>query len=281
MSAANRSTLLLGLLAAIAGAAFLWNVGALPGMASRNLAAFLLGLVLGWTANLAAHRRHGAEILFTLATAILALVLVAGIEMDGVKRWLPLGPLNVQPALILAPLVLALAASRDGRHWRAAVLVPVALVALQPDAATMLAMATGVAAMMADASSHARRGWSPRRTAIAGGAAALAIAGLLAAGIQTPPPVAFVEGTVGIAALSGPWAMGLHVTAIGLAVAAMLAARNGEGRALAAYFAIAAGAAIFWAFPMPVAGASPSHLVGFGLSVGWLVKASPEVRNQA
>jgi len=29
-------------------------------------------------------------------------------------------------------------------------------------------------------------------------------------------------------------------------------------------------AAIFMAFPMPIAGAGPSHLIGFGIAIGWL-----------
>ena len=94
--------------------------------------------------------------------------------------------------------------------------------------------------------------------------------GLLVAGIRTPPPVAFVEGTVGIARLSGTTAAVLHLVCIGLMVTALLCRRNPAGAALAAYFAAAALAATFWAFPMPVVGAGPSHLVGFGIAIAWL-----------
>ena len=262
--------LALGTLAAAAGAAFLWDVGALAGMATRNLAAYAIGLLLGWSTHRLAERGHGAAILFALATAILAAVLVVGIELDGVTRWLALGPLTIQPALILAPLLLALAASREGRHWRVAILGPILLVALQPDAATLLALVAGTAAMTAHAAAQARRGWSARRIGIAAGAVVLAVLGLLVAGIQTPPPVAFVEGTVGIAGLSGPTAMLLHFVAIALMIAALLSPGGHGGPALAAYFATAAIAAIFWAFPMPVVGAGPSHAIGFGCAIGWL-----------
>ncbi len=267
---ASGPVLALGTLAAAAGAAFLWNVGALAGMATRNLAAYALGLLLGWGAHKIAYRGRGAAILFALATAVLAAVLLAGIELDGVKRWLSLGPLTVQPALILGPLLLALAASREGRHWRIAILVPILLVALQPDAASLLALVAGTAAMIAHAAGRARSGWSARRIGIAAGAGALAVLGLIVAGIQTPPPVAFVEGTVGIAGLSGPTAMLLHFAAIVLMIAALLSLGDQAGVALAAYFAAAAIAAVFWTFPMPVAGAGPSHAVGFGLAIGWL-----------
>ena len=264
------SVLALGTLALAAGMAFLWIAGALPGMATRNAAAYAIGLLLGWGAHRIAYLGHGAAILFALASAILGAVLIAGIELDGVKRWLALGPLTLQPALILAPLLVALAASREGRHWRVAILAPILLVALQPDAATLLALVAGTAAMVTFAAGRARSGWSARRIGIAAGAICIAVLGLLAAGIQTPPPVAFVEGTVGIASLSGPTAMLLHFAAIALMIAALLSQSGQAGFALAAYFATAAIMAIFWAFPMPVAGAGPSHAIGFGIAIGWL-----------
>jgi len=270
MRGAGAAVLALGTLAALVGASFLWNVGALPGMASRNVASFVLGLLLGWGFHHLAHRRWGAEILFAGATAMLLAVLLVGIELDGVKRWLALGPVHVQPALILAPIVLALAASREGRHWRALVLVPVGLIAAQPDGATAIALAVGIATLMAGASRRSRRGWSGRRIAIASGAFILTILSLIVAGLPTPPPVAFVEGTIEIAALSGAAAIALHATAIALMLAALLSRRDPAGASLAAYFGVSVLAAAFMAFPMPVAGAGPSHLIGFGIAIGWL-----------
>ena len=263
-------TLALAFLAVVVGGAFLWSVGALPGMATRNIAAFFVGLPVGWASHRLAFAKYGAQLLFGLCTVVLALVLFAGVELDGVRRWLAVGPLTIQPALILVPLLLAIVASREGRHWRAAILIPLVLVAMQPDTATMIALAAGVAAMTAAASSLSPRGWTHRRSAIAVGAVTFAVGSLLFAGIQTPPPVAFVEGTVGIAALSGPPAMTLHFAAIGLMAASLLSHKGPAGLAVAAYFIVAALAAAFWAFPMPIAGAGPSHLVGFGLAIGWL-----------
>lgn len=278
VASAGRTSLVLGALAVLAGSAFLWDVGALTGMASRNGLAFLAGLALGWLMQRLSGRFAGSLVLFGAATALLALVLVAGIELDGVTRWLAVGPVRIQPALVLAPLVLALAGSAEGRHWRAALLVPIMLVALQPDGATAMALAAGTAALVAYSSARARNGWSRRRTLIAVTALALAAVALAALGIRTPPPVAFVEGTVGIAVLSGPVALLLHALAIALMLAAMLSARGAAGVALAAYFAVATAAAVFWAFPMPVAGASPSHLLGFGLAIGWIATDRAAVR---
>ena len=272
MIGARFAPLGLGGAAVLTGAGFLWVVGALPGMASRNVASFVVGLGLGWLLHRLARLHHGAIATFLVTCALLALVVAVGSEIDGVKRWLPLGPVHVQPALILAPLLLALVASRQGRHWRAAALVPLGLIAAQPDAATTIAFAGGVVILMVSVSAHARKGWSSRRMAVSAASVALAALALLWFGIATPPPVAFVEGTVGIAAMSGSVAVLLHLVAVGLMVSALAVRSDDAGLALAAYFMLAAIAASFFAFPMPVAGAGPSHLIGFGLAIGWLTQ---------
>ncbi len=274
MIGARLAPLGLGTAAVVAGAAFLWVVGAIPGMASRNLASFLVGLGLGWLLHRVARWRHGAIAIFLVTCGLLALVVAIGTEIDGVKRWLPIGPVHVQPALILAPLLLALVASREGRHWRAIALVPLGLIAAQPDAATTIAFAGGVVILMVSVSAHARKGWSVRRVAVAAASVALTAIALLWYGIATPPPVAFVEGTAGIAATSGATAILLHLAALGLMVSALAMRGDDAGLALAAYFMLAAIAASFFAFPMPVAGAGPSHLIGFGIAIGWLTQGS-------
>jgi hypothetical protein len=134
----------------------------------------------------------------------------------------------------------------------------------------MFALAAGVAALMAGASGLSQRGWTARRLAITAAALWVAVIGLAFSGIQTPPPVAFVEGTVGLALLSGPFGGMLHFAAIALMIAALLSRTDPAGLALAAYLTVATLAAVFWAFPMPVVGAGPSHLIGFGIATGWL-----------
>ena len=65
-------------------------------------------------------------------------------------------------------------------------------------------------------------------------------------------------------------AVALHAVAVALALAALASRHDPAGTALTAYFATSFVAAIFWAFPMPVVGAGPAHLIGFGLAIGWL-----------
>lgn len=280
MRGAGLGPLVLGTLAVGAGALFLADVGALAGMASRNVAAYLAGLLLGWAAHRLARRPGPAALLFGLGTAILAATLLVGTELDGVRRWLPLGPVHLQPALILAPLLLAIVAGREGRHWRLALLLPLALVAAQPDAATATAMAGATLALITDVSLRSKSGWTRRRRALAGGAVALAALTLLVAGVKTPPAVAFVEGTADLALTSGSIAAALHIVAVLLGIGAMLAAPGPSGLALAAYFALSVLAALFFAFPMPIVGAGPSHLLGFGLAIGWLTVKSRSPRRR-
>ena len=53
------------------------------------------------------------------------------------------------------------------------------------------------------------------------------------------------------------------------------------GRSGAAPLALGTLAAAFWAFPMPIAGAGPSHLAGFGLAIGWLAEGIRRSRRAA
>ena len=269
MRNAGLAPLTLGSLAVLAGVIFLWAVGALPSMISRNLVAFFLGLALGLACHRAARSKLGASGLFLAASTILFLVLITGVEIEGVRRWLQIGPITLQPALIFCPLLLALADGQRDRRWRLAPLLPLALIALQPDAATLIAFATGVAMLV-----HR----DVRTAGLAGVHAGLltglvvivaALVALALAGPRTPPPVAFVEGTIALAATSAT-AMLLHLLATALMLASLFSGSDGNGRSIASYFLIITIAAIFWSFPMPLAGASASHLIGFGLAVGWL-----------
>ncbi len=113
-------------------------------------------VAVGWACLLVAMRtslqffEEAAPLLYLLAVALLALVLVAGPEVAGARRWFALGPLRMQPSepakialiLVLARLFSTFA-SRDrqllpviGSLLLAA--VPLALVLREPDLGTSL-----------------------------------------------------------------------------------------------------------------------------------------------
>jgi len=81
--------------------------------------------------------------------------------------------------------------------------------------------------------------------------------------------------------LSGTPAILLHLAATSLMIAALVSRHDPAGIALAAYFAVSTIAAVFLAFPMPVAGAGPSHLIGFGIAIGWIAVADRIARRTA
>lgn len=251
---------IVGALAVLAGAAFLLIVGSMPGMATRNIVAYLVGLAMGFGALWISRRSWGLPLLLAGASIVLLLTLI-GVETDGVRRWISVGPFTLQPALIVTPLLLASVGSEVARKWRLWLVIPAALIALQPDAASLAALAAGMAVM-------ARKSDGPPFLAAAIIVAALAL--IAATGVLTPSPVAFVEGTASTAFTSGPAAMALHLAAIVLMAAAPLNRRSPSGGAVAAYFLVCAIIAMLWAFPMPIAGAAPSHLLGFGCAMAIL-----------
>lgn len=115
--AVNAGTLIVGLLGVTA-----WKQWARPAVTLAGLAALALGLAL-------------------LATALF------GHSLDGVTRWVRIGPLSLQPGLILMPL-LAVLFSRDRSLWATnGVIFAAAALALQPDRATAGALAAGLTAL--------------------------------------------------------------------------------------------------------------------------------------
>ncbi len=278
MSRAGAAPLVLGALAVLAGAAFLRDVGALPGLSSRNVVAFVLGVAIGLASARLMGKTLGRPIMIAVTSAILVLVVAQGMEIDGVRRWLAVGPITLQPALILCPLLLAMRDERESGSTALWLVVPAVLIVLQPDAATFAAFAAGIATELFQRRSTVER--ALRHGSISTGAGIIVGALIVLAfiGIRTPPPVAFVEGTKALAVTSGMVAMALHGAALVLMIAALACARHQRGWAVASYFVVCAVAAGFWSFPMPIAGGSPSHMIGFGLAAGWLTARGSAAR---
>lgn len=199
--------------------------------------------------------------------------------IDGVHRWLAVGPVHLHASAILAPLIVAglggLAAR--GRWWPFAALLVAAqaLHVAQPDAGQAFAVALGaaVAALVAP-------GKGPARAAMI----LVAVVAGVAARFPADPlaPVRHAEGILELAAARG---LGLWLLARAfLAVLALppflgvlhaLAARERGAAAVAAgLFGYEVGAILapaLGAFPVPVLGFGASHLVGFVLANGLIV----------
>lgn len=246
--------------------------GVPAGLWGRNLAAWLAGGLAAWAlARWAGERTLRAVALLGPLGVAAALL---GDGQQGVHRWLDLGPLYVNAAMLLVPaLVVAVAvlAQRSSWWWLPALLTLGALV-LQPDAsqATAFALALCVAALGLPSLS-ARLRW---------GVAGVALA--LAAVSWTRPdplaPVAEVEEVIRLAALLSPWLAALSVlslaafaaTPVFAARASPVAAVRWAGCALGALFLSWSAAPAFGAFPVPLVGVGLSPILGAWLGLGLL-----------
>jgi rod shape determining protein RodA len=144
--------------------------------------------------------RRRANLLYLAGLGALALVLSPlGASSNGTQAWFSLGPLALQPAELMKPvLVLALAAHGaraggplDGRRLLGALLLlglPAGLVFLQPDLGTAMVLVSLTAGVVAVAG--ARIG----HLALLGVLGVVAVAGVLRAGVLAPYQVERLTG---------------------------------------------------------------------------------------
>src|SRR5205085_7695763 len=144
--------------------------------------------------------RRRANVLYLGGLAGLALVLSPlGASTNGAQAWFSLGPLALQPAELMKPvLVIALAAHGaraggplDGRRLLGALLLlgtPVGLVLLQPDLGTAMVLVSLTVRVVAVAGARVRP------LALPGLLGAVAVVGVLRAGVLAPYQVERLTG---------------------------------------------------------------------------------------
>jgi hypothetical protein len=209
-----------------------------------------------------------------VAVGMLALGFLAATWLDpgleGVHRWVMLGPVRLHAGALVLPLVLATVAGleRAGRG-RASTLLAVAtalVLALQPDAAQATAFVAGSVVLLL-----------PRKPA--DGRAWIRLVPLLALGVLSwlrgdpLAPVPHVEGIVGLAAELGTgWGVAAAASLLLLPVPFFFAARGpSDGRAglaLGTYVAVTILAAAVGHFPVPVLGQGASPIIGYFAAIG-------------
>ncbi|GAA0537282.1 hypothetical protein FHS83_003428 [Rhizomicrobium palustre] len=258
-------------IAVIMGAitAHLHGVG--PALIALNLAAWVIGLSAAFALSKASPQT--ALPLAILATAALATTL-ASPGMEGVHRWIGLGPLKLNAAEAVLPLALVALASLT-TNSRARLLLPAAiavLLAKQPDASQACAFTGGALALVLTTAQPVIL----RALTIVAMIAAATLACLLPDPLA---PVPYVEGIIGLAAQSSPILAALTVLALA-AIPLLIAnaARSSNTPApyrlgalsLAIYFALASIASALGAFPVPLIGIGLSPILGFWLGIGFL-----------
>lgn len=241
-----------------------------------------------WIRNPAAWAVAGALSLFLarfdrLRSAILplSLALVAasflGAGQENVRRWLDLGPVQLNAAALVLPAALA-----AFERTRAMIAIPIfavmaVLLAWQPDISQLAGFALAIVVLFT-----ARFGWRGAAAAIS-----LAIATLALCLCRPDPldPVAHVEGIFALAWSLSPVlaiAIGVSLAAAALSPLFVRSARSGDMLtpfALAAYFITTALAPFFGAYPVPLAGYGLSFVLGWWLGLAALAKPASAGRS--
>lgn len=265
----------LAIYAAVAGTAGLGVMAAADAPKTAlaiQTAALAIGGVIAW---LLARGRSPVSLPFALSglglgTILIGLPLLFGPDVEGVRRWLGLGPLLIQPAMIVLPPMVWLYARRD-TLWvgRGLAMVAAGLLALQPDQAGGLALATALltwviirrqtADAMAFAAAMAFQFWAAMGGDPLGSVAHVELAGET---VFAANPVLGVIAWIILLTLPLPF---------------MFFRRPDPANAMLASLWIGLiGAAIFKNYPEPIIGYSASLALGWMISLGLAARTPQE-----
>jgi uncharacterized membrane protein YhdT len=192
-----------------------------------------------------------------IVTALFWLPLVIGPELDGVRRWVSIGPVTLHIGMLVLPTLVVILHRLTTPWSLALVMAATAAIAFQPDTASALALATGLAAI---ALKH--------QTRVAIGAAMISLIGFAVTLYRPDPlqPVHFVETVFQDAWVNHP----VLAVAMGVAVINLLVARRPSepnDQSIAAVIAGFTVASLFGAYPVPFIGYGTAAILGYGLAI--------------
>lgn len=200
----------------------------------------------------------------TACVAFLAATLVYG-GVDGVRRWVAAGPLQLHAAAIVLPPILVFLPLLARSASLGVALVTLCILWLQPDATQAGAFAVA---------------WSVGEWSARGRASAVPIGVAMLLAVSTSfradplPPVAHVEGILGLA--TRQWIAWGVFAALSLMLPPLAWLRSSgplQGAVLACYITITLLAPWFGNFPVPYLGYGVSPIIGYYLAVAgarWL-----------
>ncbi|MEJ6011861.1 hypothetical protein [Novosphingobium aquae] len=256
-------------LAAVAGGiVWMLTAGAPPMFAAVNALAACLALAIAAVLWRTPSQKLELVALW-LAPLAIAASIVFGPDVDGVHRWIAIGPLRLHAAALFGPAFLVAFQRRADWFGTAAAIVMAGLVMLQPDMGAALALSSAIGLAL-----FFEFRWD-RLIAFAASAAALGVTAIRPDRLE---PVPFVE-TV----LQNIWRHGsLPGLLIPLALLAAISApaltsagRRFEGAALAGWLLGLAAASLLGPFPTPLIGYGAAPILGYGIALGLLGRARP------
>lgn len=246
-------------------------------------AAFGILVIVFATARLAAAPRTSRPIsptrtvalLFVAVLAVAATLIAPGV--DGVHRWLPLGPFTLHPSAVVGPWLLATFATAPKAAFGplAALLCAAQLIHLaQPDAAQATALALGALPVLVATTA------APTRVRLALALTLLALA--IATWFRPDPiqPVPHVEQILDLAAASGPGWLLASLAAAALLFTPFAWPLTPARVALGVYLLTALVVPCAGNFPVPILGAGAGHVLGWYAALGALTAArrAPSLR---
>lgn len=208
--------------------------------------------------------------------ALLVAASLAAPGIDGVHRWISLGPLRLNASAVFAPWLLVGVRSLPARPWRTALLLLLAQAVhvAQPDAAQASALAAGAAPLLLSDPPGRRLG-----ALLSAALVALAVAAWSAP--DPLPALDHVERILWMASSLGwPWAAALLASLLLLPAALWAAAPPGErplALAFSLYLAAAFVSTFVGHFPVHIAGAGAGPILGWYAMLGLLRRRSESI----
>ena len=259
------------LAAVLAGIWAALHAGVPASIALRNLAAWAVGA--GAAMALCRWAGRGSFLVLPFLAVLLVAVSLSGPGLSNVHRWVALGPLSLNAAMLALPAALAAtaalsaSASRPVWIWLAPILI-LAILVTQPDASQASAFGAGLILLAL----------GRRQSGLIGKCVAMGSALLIAAAWYRPDPlapIAEVEAIHTLAASVSPLlAAGLLGAVFLFCLTPLLAALRGRrplflmGAALSLYFLVQAVMPFVGAYPVPLAGMGVSSILGAWLGLG-------------
>ena len=254
-----------------------------PGIQGQQLYAGAIMLALCAGLSFAPRIRRpwgswGATISAVVALLLLAATLVQP-GLEGVRRWIPVGPLQLHAAFIALPVLLVVLGNlleedtlRDAAWWTPAALIVAAVVlVLQPDPSQATAFGVAVCVLFF----RRRPGTSIDRLA-----AGVILLGAIVAWTRPDPlaAVPHVEGIVGLAGNLGTvWVVACLLALVVLPIPFVADAltrshSRSAGLAVAVYFGIVVSMPLVGPYPVPILGFGLSPMVGYFGVLGWTAR---------
>lgn len=203
--------------------------------------------------------------LVAFGVAGIAITLLNGFDLEGVRRWLPIGPVRLHAAMLLLPAIMVLLPRLSG-GWQIGIVIALAAVfAIQPDLGAALALA---AAFLSS-----RVGGGEYRVAGVGVAASIAAVAITALRPDPLDPVTFVERVIPDAfAANAMLGVLIGVTLLFACVVPLLV-QTVNARAARSLAGVMAGftlASTIGPYPVPLSGFGASSILGYALALALL-----------